>query len=216
MTMTMADRMSNEEHSEGPTPEQVRRGRRTAFLLFALGFGPMIVATLMFYTGWLNPAGHTNNGVLIQPPVPVAQLNLQTTNGKPLAERFGPEHPDAQWLMLVSAGACGSSCEELLYLARQVNIALGKNANRVSRAATLGSIPADLQARWPEEYSSMERLVPASGRTPAWPEGINPAQTPRILLVDPFGNVMMHYGPEHTGKEMLEDLKHLLKLSQIG
>lgn len=216
MTMTMADRTSNQENSEGPTPEQVRRGRRTAFLLFALGFGPMIVATIMFYTGWLNPAGHTNNGVLIQPVVPVTELNLETASGEPLAERFGPDQPESEWLMLVSAGTCGSQCEELLYLARQVNIALGKNANRVSRAAVLGSVPADLQARWADEYSAMERLVPVSGRTPAWPEGINPDQAPRILLVDPFGNVMMHYGPEHTGKDMLEDLKHLLKLSQIG
>ena len=62
----------------------------------------------------------------------------------------------------------------------------------------------------------MERLQPAAGKTPAWPAGINPEQQPRILLIDPFGNVMMHYGREHTGKQLLKDLKHLLKLSQIG
>jgi hypothetical protein len=27
---------------------------------------------------------------------------------------------------------------------------------------------------------------------------------------------MMHYGSEHTGKQLLKDLKHLLKLSKIG
>lgn len=216
MTMTMADRMSDQEHNEGPTPEQVRRGRRTAFLLFALGFGPIIVATIMFYTGWMNPAGHTNNGVLLEPVAPVSALNLQTPSGTPLAERFGPQQTDAQWLMLVAAGDCASECEQLLYLARQVNIALGKNAHRVSRAAVLGSVPAELAERWPQEYGSMERLVPAEGTTPIWPAGVNPAEQPRVLLVDPFGNVMMHYGPEHTGKDMLEDLKHLLKLSQIG
>ena len=216
MTMTMANRISNQEQNEGPTPEQARRGRRTAFLLFALGFGPMIVATIMFYTGWLNPAGHTNNGVLLQPVAPVSTLNLETASGTPLAERFGPDKADPDWLMIVAAGQCGSQCEELLYLARQVNIALGKNANRVSRAAALGSVPSELQARWSSEYSSMERLVPAAGAQPNWPSGINPDAEPRILLVDPFGNVMMHYGSEHTGKDMLEDLKHLLKLSQIG
>jgi hypothetical protein len=31
-----------------------------------------------------------------------------------------------------------------------------------------------------------------------------------------MGNVMMQYGPEHSGKDMLEDLKHLLKLSRFG
>jgi len=216
MTMTMADKDTQHHESDQPTPAQVRRGRRTAFLLFALGFGPMVIATIMFYTGWLNPAGHTNNGTLVQPVVHVQALHLETTSGEPLEARFGPDKADPNWLLMVVGGECGSECQELLYLARQVNIALGKNANRVSRAAALGSVPADLSAKWSREYSLMERLVPADGTTPAWPSGINPASEPRILLVDPFGNVMMHYGSENTGKDMLEDLKHLLKLSQIG
>lgn len=214
MTMTMANRIPDQ--NDGPSPEQVRRGRRTALLLFAIGFGPMIFATIMFYTGWLNPAGHTNNGTLIQPVVPVETLNLETAAGKPLTARFGPDKVEPQWMLMVVAGECGSECEELLYLARQVNIALGKNANRVSRAAALGSVPGDLASRWQSEYSLMERLTPAPGTTPDWPAGIDPQAQPRILLVDPFGNLMMHYGAGNTGKEMLEDLKHLLKISQIG
>lgn len=214
MTTTMANQAS--DNNNGPSPEQVRRGRRTAILLFAIGFGPMVFATIMFYTGWLNPAGHTNNGALIQPVVSVQTLNLETASGKPLADRFGPDEVEPEWLLLVAAGECASECEELLYLARQVNIALGKNANRVSRAAVLGSVPAELEARWQKEYSLMERLVPAPGTTPDWPEGIDPQSQPRILLVDPFGNLMMHYGSDNTGKELLKDLKHLLKISQIG
>ncbi|MEP5981492.1 MAG: hypothetical protein ABJ273_09755, partial [Marinobacter alexandrii] len=76
MTTTMANQAS--DNNNGPSPEQVRRGRRTAILLFAIGFGPMVFATIMFYTGWLNPAGHTNNGTLIQPVVSVQTLNLET------------------------------------------------------------------------------------------------------------------------------------------
>lgn len=216
MTMTMANRIPQQQESEGPTPEQVRRGRRTAILLFALGFGPMILATVMFYTGWLNPAGHTNQGALISPTVPVADLNLETLSGEPLAKRFSAGQTEPQWLLVVAAGECDSRCEELLYLARQANIALGKNANRVSRAAALGGISGDLAARWPTEYRLMERLRPVPGTTPAWPAGINPETEPRIMLIDPFGNVMMHYGPENSGKDMLKDLKHLLKLSQVG
>jgi len=213
MTTTTADSLS---HSDGPSPAQVRRGRRTAMLLFAVGFGPMLVATVMFYTGWLNPAGQSNQGQLVQPPVPVAELNLQTAAGNPLQARFGVDVADPKWLMLVASERCTEDCEQLLYLARQVNVALGKNAPRVGRAAYLGTVPADLERRWSDEYQLMERLQPAAGKTPAWPAGINPEQQPRILLVDPFGNVMMHYGREHTGKQLLKDLKHLLKLSQIG
>ncbi len=215
MTMTTANRVSDQQ-SGGPTPEQVRRGRRTAILLFAIGFGPMVFATIMYYTGWLNPTGHTNNGELVKPAVPVTELHMQTSDGQPLAEWFGPERADAEWMMMVVAGNCAEDCENLLYLARQVNIALGKNANRMSRAAFIGTVPAELERRWAEEYSAMERLQSQGDRAPAWPAGVRPDQEPRILLLDPFGNVMMHYGNEHSGKDMLKDLKHLMKLSQIG
>lgn len=211
----MTDTTVQQQEAE-PTPAQVRRGRRTALLLFAIGFGPMIFATIMYYGGWLHPETRSNHGELIEPPVPVAELNLLDADGQPLESRFGPEVQDAKWQMIVTAETCGEDCEQLLYLARQVNIALGKNANRIGRSAWIGTVPPDLQSRWREEYSSMERLRLAPDTGHAWPADVDPAVSPRILVVDPFGNVMMHYGSEHTGKEMLEDLKHLMKLSQIG
>lgn len=211
----MTDTTLQQQETE-PSPEQVRRGRRTAMLLFAVGFGPMIVATIMYYSGWLNPETRSNHGELVDPPVSVAELNLLDADNQPLQARFGPQLQNPRWMMIVTAQNCGDQCEELLYLARQVNIALGKNANRVGRAAWIDTVPPELQSRWQQEYSSMERLRLAPGAEPAWPAAVNPAESPRILVVDPFGNVMMHYGNEHTGKDMLEDLKHLMKLSQIG
>lgn len=214
--MTTADSMNQNDEKDKMSPEQVRRGRRMALLLFAVGFGPMIFATVMYYTGWMNPTGHSNHGELIKPSVPVAELQLESADGQPFAERFGPELVEPEWMMLVVADDCGDTCEDLLYRARQVNIALGKNANRVNRSAWVGGMSEDLAARWPEEYSSMERLTLSGSGEPSWPSSVDPKQQPRILVVDPFGNIIMHYGSEHTGKEMLNDLKHLLKLSQIG
>ncbi|MFN2362381.1 MAG: hypothetical protein ABR522_15040 [Marinobacter sp.] len=214
--MTTAEKIDQNDQEDAVSPDQVRRGRRTALLLFTLGFGPMIVATIMFYTGWLNPTDNSNNGELIQPPAPLGQMQLEGADGNPLVARFGPEAADPEWMMMVVSGDCTADCEELLYRARQVNIALGKNANRVNRSAWLGTVSEDLSARWNDEYSSMERLTISGGESPRWPAGISPDQEPRILLVDPFGNVILHYGSEHTGKDMLKDLKHLLKLSQIG
>lgn len=205
------------EHQEtGPTPAQVRRGRRIALLLFAIGFGPMILATGMYYTGWLHPESRSNHGDLIEPPVLVAQLDLMGAHGQPLAARFGPDSDDAKWLLVVYAQHCGEACSELMYLARQVNIAMGKDANRVGRAAWVGELSPELQRNWESEYQSMERLSITPGGQPAWPEQIDPASTPGILVVDPFGNMMMYYDDRHNGKGMLEDLKHLMKLSKIG
>ena len=72
------------QHKPEPTPAQIRRGRRIALLLFAIGFGPMIVASVMFYTGWMNPTGQSNNGTLVQPPVAVSDLGL--VNGEGILE----------------------------------------------------------------------------------------------------------------------------------
>ncbi|MDX1755978.1 MAG: hypothetical protein R3175_07980 [Marinobacter sp.] len=215
MTTTTANAMTDRNSSQS-SPEQIRRGRRMALLLFAVGFGPMLVATAMFYTGWFNPGGHTNRGELLQPPLAVQELALLGADGQPLAERFVPQATDSKWLMLVVADACDEQCEELLYLARQVNVALGKNANRVGRAAWLGQVPVSLSERWPEEYNAMERLSVMPDNQPAWPDQLSPPSVPSLFLVDPLGNVMMRYGNTHTGEDMLKDLKHLLKLSQIG
>ncbi len=37
-----------------------------------------------------------------------------------------------------------------------------------------------------------------------------------IYLIDPLGNLMMSYAPGAKPKGMLEDMKRLLRLSQIG
>ncbi len=215
MTTAMAEsRQQSQAQSSatGPTPEQVRRGRRTALLLFAIGFGPIVLATIMYYTGWMNPAGHSNNGTLIQPPVPVAELGLVSADGEPLADRFGPMQDETSWMMLVAAeGPCGDACQQLVYLARQVNTALGKNQDRMQRAAYLPSPPADLSG-----YPEMPLLEAGESGAITWPGEVDLEQAPQIYVIDPFGNVMMRYGVGIDGKAMLEDLKHLMKISQIG
>ena len=52
-------------------------------------------------------------------------------------------------------------------------------------------------------------LFPATGSVPA-------ATSDRIYLIDPLGNLMMSYAPDSNPKGMLQDLKRLLGLSQVG
>jgi hypothetical protein len=37
-----------------------------------------------------------------------------------------------------------------------------------------------------------------------------------LYLVDPLGNIMMYYSTAFVGKELLKDLKKLLRNSNIG
>jgi hypothetical protein len=46
--------------------------------------------------------------------------------------------------------------------------------------------------------------------------GIAPETADRLYLIDPLGNLMMSYAPDAKPKGLLEDLKRLLGLSQVG
>ncbi len=39
---------------------------------------------------------------------------------------------------------------------------------------------------------------------------------PQLWIIDPHGNLVLRYDPSVKGKDLLNDLRHLLKLSNIG
>jgi len=39
---------------------------------------------------------------------------------------------------------------------------------------------------------------------------------PQLWIVDPHGNLVLRYDSKANGKHVLDDLRHLLKLSNIG
>jgi hypothetical protein len=43
-----------------------------------------------------------------------------------------------------------------------------------------------------------------------------PDREKALFIVDPLGNLMMRHDASHTSKDLLSDLKKLLKLSHIG
>jgi hypothetical protein len=51
---------------------------------------------------------------------------------------------------------------------------------------------------------------------PAYTKGAHGNDTPHLWIIDPHGNLVLRYDPSIKGKELLNDLRHLLKLSNIG
>jgi hypothetical protein len=39
---------------------------------------------------------------------------------------------------------------------------------------------------------------------------------PQLWIVDPLGNLVLRYPPETNGKDVLNDLRQLMKISNIG
>ena len=114
-----------------------------------------------------------------------------------------------RWQLLVTApAACAADCQQLVYLARQINIGLNRDANRAEHAlAAAQALPAEFQGQLEQDYPRLKRygLQPASGD-----------QAPALWIVDPHGNLVLRYAAGANGKQILGDLQLLLKLSHIG
>ncbi len=177
-------------------------------MLAAVAFVPLVLAYVNFHLfPGFSPSSTTNGGLLISPPVGDAHLGLQAN--API--------PRGVWTIVVP---CRVHCSETLYLARQVNVALGKNADRVQRLL-LVSLESVGEAGLYQDYPGMlVRHVDLTGLS-GLIEQVAPGTSSRpfdgsIFLVDPHGNVMMYYAPDQAGEALLKDLKHLLRLSNIG
>lgn len=127
-----------------PMPERPRRARGRLQLLAIIGLvvGPMLLASAMYKWNFWVPQGRSYSGALIGNGQTPADLGVQ---GRSQGE---------QWQLLVTApGTCGEDCQQLVYLARQVNIALGREASRAGHAlAASGELPADFANLVRQDY----------------------------------------------------------------
>ena len=184
-----------------PDPVALQRSRRKLLLLVAIAFVPLFIAYgAYFYFPEIAPEGSTNQGELINPPLAGADIS------EALKE-------PGRWTLVQPVGSyCDSDCQQLLYLSRQVVTGLGKDAARVQRAVLLaGALPESLDALIRAEHKDLEVIEGDRGLLDA----VNDTQ-PSLFLVDPLGNVMMRFDLGTAGKPMLKDLKHLLRISNIG
>ncbi len=175
-----------------------RQNRRSLVILFAIGLVPVFIAfVVFFYFPQLMPTATTNKGELIAPPVQADALGLDEFTG--------------DWVLIIPVGSsCGTECEERLYLARQVNTALGRESSRVKRLV-LWTSGAGANNGVLDQYPDIETaFVPETKLENAL------GSAERIYLMDPLGNIFMFYTLDKAGKPMLEDIKHLLKISSIG
>jgi len=186
---------------------EVKKNRRSLVLMFSIGLVPVVLAYVIFvYFPQYLPSGTTNLGQLITPPVS--------------AEKFRLTDDGDKWVLIIPLGRdCDDACVKRFYNARQVNVALGKEAERVKRIMiTTSASDQGLMASLSRDYPDMDRVeVDLSLTKAAFKEIIsNPFIGNYIFLMDPNGNIMMFYTLDQEGGAMLKDIKFLLKISNIG
>ncbi|AZD89527.1 MULTISPECIES: hypothetical protein [Pseudomonas] len=187
--------------SEAQAPHNRRRGRWQLLLIVAMVIGPMILATGMYKLQFWVPESRSYHGELIG-------------NGQSRAD-IGVQADETRWQILVTAPRdCAVDCQQLVYLARQIQISLGRDASRASHAlAAAQPLDADYQAKLQREYPQLQRY-PLD--LPTFTKGANDQGAPLLWIVDPHGNLVLRYDARVKGKDLLNDLRHLLKLSNIG
>ncbi len=190
-----------------------RRGRVQGAAIMAIILLPLLAAHLIYHTGFGIPASTVNNGDLIDPPLPVEELMLY----RPGAGPWRLEDEAARWRILIPGMAeCDAVCEQNLYLSRQVRTRLADNSERVARHYLLldDRLGADTAAWLAAEHPDVRILSARPAELAATGYDGMPGGDGRYFLMDPRGFVMMAYSPEHSGGELLDDLKRMLKFSQ--
>ncbi len=193
---------------------QTKVNRYKLALMFGIPLLIMASAYLVYRTGVGMPAGTSNKGVLINPPLQIADIES-------LQPRPFPPAENRLWFFIVpGSNECDKVCRQRLYQTRQIRTALGKRTHRVQRVYLnlTGAAPtAELQKFLDNEHADLQV---ASATAPQFAALFGTAETPpagaeqAFYVADPQGFIMLYYTDEHKGKDTLSDMKFLLKFSQ--
>jgi hypothetical protein len=127
------------------TQNNDQRGGRTILLLIAgLPVTMILAATWLWYfveqgdIDIVGALGTANSGELLAQPVNINTLPFTAAVGTPISL----ESQESKWTFMVlnNGDACDEMCSELLYLTRQIRIAIGRDFQRIQRL--IGRRPA--------------------------------------------------------------------------
>jgi len=192
--------------------EARRRGRQVLMLIGALFLLPVLISFALYYGKIWHPAGSTSKGELILPIRPLAGTGLRNPDGSPA----GLDLLKDKWtLIYIGDGACDADCRTALVFSRQTRLALNNEMTRVQRVflATGNCCAAEYFANQQPGLIALDASAPETAPLLAQFTGDRPHS---LYIVDPLGNLMMRHDAAHTSKDLLTDLKKLLKLSHIG
>ncbi len=189
------------------------RGRRKFLLIAAMFLLPVAVVFGLYYGGVWSPSGTSAKGELIHPALPLEVAGLRHTDGT----AAGPEVFRGKWsLIYIGDGACDQACRTALTYGRQTRIALNKDMTRVQRVLLATGNCCD-QAYLGSEQQGLIALDAASPDAQMLLGQFPGERSQTIFIVDPHVNLMMrHDAGKVINKDLLSDLKKLLKLSHIG
>jgi hypothetical protein len=189
------------------------RGRRNFLLIAAMFLLPVAVVSALYYGGVWSPSGTSAKGQLVHPALPLEIAGLRHADGTVA----GAEVFQDKWsLIYIGDGACDQACRTALTYGRQTRLALNKDMTRVQRLLLATGSCCD-QAYLAREQPGLVVLDASSADAQKLLAQFPGERARTLYIVDPLGNLMMrHDASQVINKDLLSDLKKLLKLSHIG
>jgi hypothetical protein len=172
------------------------RARWIISILILLFVTPFILARVFYaHQNWL-PRHTTNHGQLLTPPPSLRDFSLD------------PHATQHRWVLLLvhPSGPCEQFCQKGLYNMRQIQLALGKDRDRLQRVLVT-AVPVDQQLQqWLQDSGAgqWQGNADALSKGGTW------------YVVDPLGNLVLSYAAQANPEDILDDLKHLMTISNIG
>ena len=189
------------------TEKKTTWARVQMLLIASVFFGPLAVATWMYYSGAFLPEGRTNHGELLVPVVNIAEENPASD-----IARLG----NGYWLLIYSnEDECAESCRDALHTIRQSRKMLGKEMDRLKRVFLHGESPPDT-VFLADEHAGLVILRDENLSELLVDKKPVALSAGGYFLVDPLGNLVMYFAPDINPGDMVADIKRLLKLSRIG
>ena len=182
---------------------------RSKIFLAVLLLTPILVVTFstLYFLSGMSPEGTKNNGVFFKS---YFDLNdFKNIEGKQDLIKF----EDGKWILSVYVTNIDSS-EESIYLARQLNVALNRDINKLKRVIfysnkLLESNLEDIKLQYPRVEIIEDKngvLLNVLQRNSSLDFNIeNP-----IFVIDPYGRAVMYFLPDTDPKLILKDLKVLI------
>ena len=193
---------------------------RVKFLaVIAIFLSPFVGGWFALYVFEIRPESG-NYGELVQPVRKLQWPVLETSEGVRLESGF-----DRKWsFLLFTRGSCDESCRANLFYMRQIRVLLGRNTERLQNVLVSAKpLTAELR-EFLSEYPNLIVIDNYSGDNGdgdlyqqfQLPGLESVGSSAKMYLVDPDDNLMMHYPADNDQNRVLEDIRKLMKLSQIG
>jgi cytochrome oxidase Cu insertion factor (SCO1/SenC/PrrC family) len=195
------------------------RNQRTLLALALMCALPFVGAWLLMSFPGLRPSGHSQHGVLYEPVAPLAATQFVDLNGRP----FGIDVLQGKWtLAWLGTAPCDAQCDRPLGTLQRIRRALSEDAGKAQVLGILTVPPTDPAWRQRMADDTRTRIIAgpdsavaallAQLRGASQPDAAQAA----YFLIDPRGYLVLRYAPDVDYKDILADLRHLIRYVAQG